>query len=154
MCVMMQAQRAMLTSNRNLKEKLMRESAEFVRQQRIQCLLQGAWFINGVPPAQTGTLKRLNAPWRFMRLVGSHPLFTLLHVYVEAFRIMATSICTTWIVPPSSKFGADWRIFRIALRLPPSAKLRPAHVLHFQVPCITMSICLLPILHRRSPFPC
>jgi engulfment/cell motility protein 1 len=53
---------------RNLKEKLMRESAEFVRQQRIQCLMHGTWFINGVSPAQTGTLKRPNAPWRFMRL--------------------------------------------------------------------------------------
>ncbi|KAG6381651.1 ELMO/CED-12 family-domain-containing protein [Boletus reticuloceps] len=57
---------------RNLKEKLMRESAEFVRQQRVQCLLQGAWFINGVPPAQTGTLKRPSAPWRFMRLDNGH----------------------------------------------------------------------------------
>lgn len=82
-------------SNRNLKEKLMRESAEFVRQQRIQCLLQGAWFINGVPPAQTGTLKRPNAPWRFMRLVGAHPFVTLPHAHGEVFRIMATSICTT-----------------------------------------------------------
>ena len=60
--------------SRNLKEKLMRESAEFVRQQRLQCLLHGAWFINGVPPAQAGTLKRPNAPWRFMRLVGARPL--------------------------------------------------------------------------------
>ncbi|KAG9313017.1 ELMO/CED-12 family-domain-containing protein [Chiua virens] len=57
---------------RNLKEKLMRESAEFVRQQRIHCLLQGAWFINGVAPAQAGTLKRPNAPWRFMRLDNGH----------------------------------------------------------------------------------
>jgi len=53
---------------RNLKEKLMRESAEFVRQQRIQCLLQGAWFINGVQPAQSVSVKRPSAPWRFIRL--------------------------------------------------------------------------------------
>ncbi|KAF9218953.1 hypothetical protein BS17DRAFT_718897 [Gyrodon lividus] len=53
---------------RNLKEKLTRESADFVRQQRIQCLLQGAWFINGVSPSQTGHIKRPNAQWRFMRL--------------------------------------------------------------------------------------
>ncbi|KIJ20930.1 hypothetical protein PAXINDRAFT_160374 [Paxillus involutus ATCC 200175] len=53
---------------RNLKEKLTRESAEFVRQQRIQCLLQGAWFINGVSSSQTGPIKKPNATWRFMRL--------------------------------------------------------------------------------------
>lgn len=68
----------MLMSNRNLKEKLMRETAEFVRQQRLQCLLQGAWFINGVPPAQTGALKRPSAPWRFIRLVGAHLFLTYL----------------------------------------------------------------------------
>ncbi|KAF9240704.1 ELMO/CED-12 family-domain-containing protein [Melanogaster broomeanus] len=53
---------------RNLKEKLTRESAEFVRQQRIQCLLQGAWFINGVSSSQIGPAKRPNGPWRFIRL--------------------------------------------------------------------------------------
>jgi engulfment/cell motility protein 1 len=53
---------------RNLKEKLTRESAEFVRQQRIQCLLQGAWFINGVSSSQMGPIKRPNGPWRFIRL--------------------------------------------------------------------------------------
>lgn len=54
----------------------MKESAEFVRQQRIQCLLQGAWFINGASPAHTGTLKRPNALWRFIRLVGAQLFFT------------------------------------------------------------------------------
>ncbi|KIJ65621.1 hypothetical protein HYDPIDRAFT_175010 [Hydnomerulius pinastri MD-312] len=53
---------------RNLKEKITRESADFVRQQRIQCLMQGAWFINGVSASLTGPVKRPNAPWRFMRL--------------------------------------------------------------------------------------
>ncbi|KAI6041249.1 ELMO/CED-12 family-domain-containing protein [Pisolithus marmoratus] len=53
---------------RNLKEKLTRESAEFVRQQRIHCLLQGAWFLNGVPTQHTGSAKRANGQWRFMRL--------------------------------------------------------------------------------------
>ncbi|KAI6164641.1 ELMO/CED-12 family-domain-containing protein [Pisolithus thermaeus] len=53
---------------RNLKEKLMRESAEFVRQQRIHCLLQGAWFLNGVPTQHTGSARRPNGQWRFMRL--------------------------------------------------------------------------------------
>ncbi|KAI5999373.1 ELMO/CED-12 family-domain-containing protein [Pisolithus orientalis] len=53
---------------RNLKEKLTRESAEFVRQQRIHCLLQGAWFLNGVPTQHTGSARRPNGQWRFMRL--------------------------------------------------------------------------------------
>lgn len=53
---------------RNLKEKLTRESAEFVRQQRIHCLLQGTWFLNGVPTSHTGPTRRPNGQWRFMRL--------------------------------------------------------------------------------------
>ncbi|KAL4078663.1 ELMO/CED-12 family-domain-containing protein [Scleroderma yunnanense] len=53
---------------RNLKEKLTRESAEFVRQQRIHCLLQGAWFLNGVPTSHSGPTRRPNGQWRFMRL--------------------------------------------------------------------------------------
>ncbi|KAG6331407.1 hypothetical protein ID866_7685 [Astraeus odoratus] len=53
---------------RNLKEKLTRESAEFVRQQRIHCLLQGAWFLNGIPTAHTGPIRRPTGQWRFMRL--------------------------------------------------------------------------------------
>ncbi|KAH7890792.1 ELMO/CED-12 family-domain-containing protein [Phlebopus sp. FC_14] len=56
---------------RNLKEKITRESAEFVRQQRIQCLLQGAWFMNGVPIPQSGSVRRPSGQWRFMRLVTS-----------------------------------------------------------------------------------
>lgn len=36
-------------SIRNLRGRLYRESFEFVRQQRIQCLLEGAWFKN--PPS-------------------------------------------------------------------------------------------------------
>ena len=58
--------------HRNLKKKLYKESFEFVRQQRIQCLLQGAWFMNGIPLATTvprDTLKRPTRPWRFLRLV-------------------------------------------------------------------------------------
>ncbi|KAK7056406.1 hypothetical protein VNI00_002960 [Paramarasmius palmivorus] len=34
---------------RNLRAKIYKESYEFVRQQRIQCLLQGAWFVNALP---------------------------------------------------------------------------------------------------------
>ncbi|GJJ11519.1 hypothetical protein Clacol_005752 [Clathrus columnatus] len=59
---------------RNLRAKLYKESFEFVRQQRIQCLLQGAWFINGIPVASGNAgasreaLKRPNRTWRFMRM--------------------------------------------------------------------------------------
>ncbi|KDQ61372.1 hypothetical protein JAAARDRAFT_190152 [Jaapia argillacea MUCL 33604] len=34
---------------RNLRAKLYKESYEFVRQQRLQCLMQGAWFVNAIP---------------------------------------------------------------------------------------------------------
>ncbi|CBQ68916.1 related to engulfment and cell motility gene 1 protein [Sporisorium reilianum SRZ2] len=38
-------------SMRNLRGRIYRESYEFVRQQRIQCLLEGAWFRNVATPA-------------------------------------------------------------------------------------------------------
>ncbi|CDW96845.1 hypothetical protein, partial [Sporisorium scitamineum] len=38
-------------SMRNLRGRIYRESYEFVRQQRIQCLLEGAWFCNVATPA-------------------------------------------------------------------------------------------------------
>ncbi|KAI0794191.1 ELMO/CED-12 family-domain-containing protein [Fomes fomentarius] len=56
---------------RNLRAKLYKESFEFVRQQRIHCLLEGAWFMNGIALATTvprDTLKRPTRPWRFLRL--------------------------------------------------------------------------------------
>lgn len=59
---------------RNLRAKLYKESYEFVRQQRIQCLLQGAWFVNGLPLNHTTTVnsnpnqRKPNRPWRYMRL--------------------------------------------------------------------------------------
>ncbi|KAJ3524471.1 hypothetical protein NMY22_g10982 [Coprinellus aureogranulatus] len=60
---------------RNLRAKLYKESYEFVKQQRIQCLLQGAWFVNAIavdapPPRNPG--KRPHRPWRFMRLDNTH----------------------------------------------------------------------------------
>ena len=61
----------------NLRAKLYKESFEFVRQQRIHCLLEGAWFMNGIPLATTvsrDTLKRPTRPWRFLRLVGPRQL--------------------------------------------------------------------------------
>jgi len=56
---------------RNLRAKLYKESFEFVRQQRIQCLIQGAWFINAYPvssPVPREVIQRSSRPWRFMRL--------------------------------------------------------------------------------------
>ncbi|QRV88985.1 engulfment and cell motility-like protein [Ceratobasidium sp. AG-Ba] len=59
---------------RNLRAKLYKESYAFVRQQRIQCLMQGAWFVNGVPAGSVAaresysTPTRPQRPWRFMRL--------------------------------------------------------------------------------------
>lgn len=57
---------------RNLRAKLYKESYEFIRQQRIQCLLQGAWFVNGIPlspaPGAVQAQKRQTRPWRYMRL--------------------------------------------------------------------------------------
>ncbi|KAL4250206.1 ELMO/CED-12 family-domain-containing protein [Abortiporus biennis] len=56
---------------RNLRAKLYKESLEFVRQQRIHCLMQGAWFMNALPiSANTprDTIRRPSRPWRFMRL--------------------------------------------------------------------------------------
>ncbi|OBZ74056.1 Engulfment and cell motility protein 3 [Grifola frondosa] len=56
---------------RNMRAKLYKESFEFVRQQRIHCLLEGAWFMNGIPLATTvprDTIRRPTRPWRFIRL--------------------------------------------------------------------------------------
>jgi len=61
---------------RNLRAKLYKESKEFVRQQRIHCLLQGAWFLNAIP-ISSPTPRRPARPWRFMRLVRIPPLSSL-----------------------------------------------------------------------------
>ncbi|KAF9269164.1 hypothetical protein L218DRAFT_953712 [Marasmius fiardii PR-910] len=56
---------------RNLRAKIYKESYEFVRQQRLQCLLQGAWFVNAIPgsnPVSRDSVRRPTQPWRFMRL--------------------------------------------------------------------------------------
>ncbi|KAI0306061.1 ELMO/CED-12 family-domain-containing protein [Multifurca ochricompacta] len=55
---------------RNLRAKLYKESKEFVRQQRIHCLLEGAWFLNAVPVTAPAS-RRPARPWRFMRLDNS-----------------------------------------------------------------------------------
>ena len=65
-------------SVRNLRGRLYRESYEFVRQQRIQCLLEGAWFRNAMngpfsplAPNRSSAARPTNMaskPWRFYRL--------------------------------------------------------------------------------------
>ncbi|KZV74521.1 hypothetical protein PENSPDRAFT_674197 [Peniophora sp. CONT] len=52
---------------RNLREKLTRESKEFVRQQRLHCLTTGAWFSLGVPISSPHP-RRPARPYRFLRL--------------------------------------------------------------------------------------
>lgn len=68
----------------NLRAKLHQESYEFVRQQRIMCLMQGAWFANGVPipTGEVGSrdslqMRKPTRPWRFYRLVS--PCAQVLH---------------------------------------------------------------------------
>ncbi|KAJ3491834.1 hypothetical protein NLI96_g392 [Meripilus lineatus] len=56
---------------RNLRGQLLKESFDFVRQQRIHCLLQGAWFLNAIQISSNyprETIRRPSRPWRFMRL--------------------------------------------------------------------------------------
>jgi hypothetical protein len=60
---------------RNLRVKLYKESKEFVRQQRIHCLLQGSWFLNAVP-VSAPVPRRPARQWRFLRLVRCSLLFS------------------------------------------------------------------------------
>ncbi|KAK6992173.1 ELMO/CED-12 family-domain-containing protein, partial [Favolaschia claudopus] len=76
---------------RNLRAKLYKESFEFVRQQRIQCLMQGAWFVNALPPNSTGSrdsTRRPSRPWRFMRL---DPGLKYLHYVDSALKFAVRS---------------------------------------------------------------
>ncbi|KAF7356574.1 hypothetical protein MVEN_00991100 [Mycena venus] len=76
---------------RNLRAKLYKESFEFVRQQRIQCLMQGAWFVNALPQNSTGSrdsTRRPNRPWRFMRL---DPGLKYLHYVDSAMKFAVRS---------------------------------------------------------------
>ena len=89
-------------SIRNLRGRIYRESYEYVRQQRIQCLLEGAWFRNvattaggalggdgkqrreststidtAVPATRSTAIKGLQTetkPWRFYRLAPNKKL--------------------------------------------------------------------------------
>ncbi|KZT55823.1 hypothetical protein CALCODRAFT_556244 [Calocera cornea HHB12733] len=52
---------------RRLREDLYNESFNFVRDQRFQCLMDGAWFVNAVPVV-TAQKERPQRAWRFFRL--------------------------------------------------------------------------------------
>jgi len=65
----------MLTASRQVRDELNHEALQFVKEQRIRCLLQGAWFPIGVNYGlDTGAVssKTLNrsivSAWRFVRL--------------------------------------------------------------------------------------
>ncbi|KAJ7247642.1 ELMO/CED-12 family-domain-containing protein [Mycena haematopus] len=76
---------------RNLRAKLYKESFEFVRQQRIQCLMQGAWFVNALPENATASrdsTRRPNRPWRFLRL---DPGLKYLHYVDSAMKFAVRS---------------------------------------------------------------
>ncbi|OAX43979.1 hypothetical protein K503DRAFT_679972 [Rhizopogon vinicolor AM-OR11-026] len=117
---------------RNLKEKITRESAEFVRQQRIQCLLQGAWFVNGIPIPANGLSRRPNGQWRFMRLDNGlkylhyvdsavkFPVRNGLEDLPERIEIAAISLIATGTCAPPQN------ILRDQLDLPPPTNLTPS----------------------------
>ncbi|KAK1755141.1 putative elmo ced-12 family protein [Echria macrotheca] len=55
-----------------VREELKHEALQFVKEQRIRCLLQGSWFSKPVPRAQFGAdqqpKRRLYQPWRYAKL--------------------------------------------------------------------------------------
>ncbi|KAK0731234.1 ELMO/CED-12 family-domain-containing protein [Lasiosphaeris hirsuta] len=55
-----------------VREELKHEALQFVKEQRIRCLLQGSWFSKPVPRAQFGQnsyqKRRLYQPWRYAKL--------------------------------------------------------------------------------------
>jgi hypothetical protein len=58
-----------------VREELRHEALQFVKEQRIRCLLQGSWFAKPMPKSQShgrqdsaNTKRRLYQPWRFARL--------------------------------------------------------------------------------------
>ena len=82
-------QKPRICDSRSLRVKLQQESYEFMRQQRMMCLMQGAWFANGVPvpssdPSQREPqIKRPVRPWRFYRLVCAENARTMLVSYSD-----------------------------------------------------------------------
>jgi engulfment/cell motility protein 1 len=64
-----------LTPHRQVRDELNHEALQFVKEQRIRCLLQGAWFPSGVNyssdagPVTSKTLSHsIPSAWRFVRL--------------------------------------------------------------------------------------
>lgn len=56
-----------------VREELKHEALQFVKEQRIRCLLQGSWFTKPVPDTRSASQpeqqkRRLYQPWRFARL--------------------------------------------------------------------------------------
>ena len=82
----------LMVSTSNLRAKIYKESYEFVRQQRIQCLLHGAWFVNAVP---LGSNTRPSRPWRFMRLVSCilESNYELLLIGYQGHRAQILALC-------------------------------------------------------------
>ncbi|THH18452.1 hypothetical protein EW146_g2541 [Bondarzewia mesenterica] len=104
---------------RNLRNKLYKESYEFVRQQRIHCLLQGAWFMNAIPvvPSYTPSNRRPSRPWRFMRLV-KFPVRDGLEDLPDRIEVsLISEIATANCAPPSSLVQGD---------LPPNSPTVPS----------------------------
>ncbi|KAF8268798.1 ELMO/CED-12 family-domain-containing protein [Lactarius quietus] len=103
---------------RNLRAKLYKESKEFVRQQRIHCLMQGAWFLNAVPISAPAP-RRPARQWRFMRLDNSlkhlhyvdspskFPVRSGLEDLPDRFDLaLITEIATANCAPPLDATGA------------------------------------------------
>jgi engulfment and cell motility protein 1 len=59
----------MLTIGRQVRDDLNFEALQFVKEQRIRCLLEGAWFPLPVKDAVTKNAKSISPPqWRYVRL--------------------------------------------------------------------------------------
>ncbi|KAJ3786872.1 ELMO/CED-12 family-domain-containing protein [Lentinula aff. detonsa] len=123
---------------RNLRIKIHKESYEFVRQQRIQCLLQGAWFVIALPgnAPQPRESRRPSKPWRYI-LLRTHQDNSLKYLHFvdsaakfpvrggledlpERIEISAISeIATGACVPPPN-------VLRDYTDLPPTSPLGPS----------------------------
>jgi engulfment/cell motility protein 1 len=74
-CCLSLLARAKLTLPSQVRDELNHEALQFVKEQRIRCLLQGAWFPMGIDyvtsagPVTSKTLNRsVPSAWRFVRL--------------------------------------------------------------------------------------
>ncbi|TDL23950.1 hypothetical protein BD410DRAFT_129883 [Rickenella mellea] len=122
---------------RNLRAKLYKESYEFVRQQRIQCLMQGAWFVTAIPlntPVKSDAIRRPTRPWRFMRLDNGQ---RYLHYVDSAVKFpvrsgtedlperidvsLISEIATNTCAPPPN-------VLREHMDLPPTSPLAPSNL--------------------------